>query len=76
MISALVSNFAEIGLDKADHSSGDVVDVGGHIGLWAERNISGTQTDVITLDSGALMEYLWVEDAAIEPRRFQRIGNR
>ena len=66
---------AEIGLDKADHSSGDVVDVRGHVGLWAERYISGAQTDVITLDSGALMEYLWVEDAAIERRRLERIGN-
>ena len=68
-------DIAEIGLNKADHSSGDVVDVGGHVGLWAERDVSGTQTDVITLDSGALMEYLWVEDAAIEPRRFERIRN-
>ena len=49
---------------------------GGHVGLWTERDVSGTKTDVITLDSGALMEHLWVEDAAIEPRRFERIGNR
>ena len=44
-------------------------------GLWAERDIGGTKTDVITLDSGALMEYLWVKDAAIKLRGFERIGN-
>jgi hypothetical protein len=74
VISAVVSTLP-MGFNKTDHSSGDVVDVRGHVGLWTEGDVSGTKTEVIALHAGALTEYLWVEDAAIERRRLQRIGN-